>query len=64
MQILKKGDLKKLAKASLDEMDKATKPNTYRAEGADDRDRRYYLAGRIHRKDPCRCGGQCWEASK
>ena len=31
MAILKKDDFKKMAKASLDEMDKATKPNTYRA---------------------------------
>ena len=31
MSFLKKGDLKKLAKASYDEMDKATKPKSYRA---------------------------------
>ena len=31
MAVLKKGDLRKLAKDSYDEMDKATKPKTYRA---------------------------------
>jgi hypothetical protein len=31
LKVLMKGDLKKLAQASFDEMDKATKPNTYRA---------------------------------